>query len=90
PGCIAFTNNNNRVKAIASYGFSRPDIPKAFPTISSANTGWRGFGKFVQADKMIKVFMLSSFDKYWIPLKGYYKINTHPPYSEKIEALPGW
>ncbi len=90
PVCIAFTNNNNVVKAIASYGFSRPDIPKAFPVISFSNTGWRGFGKFVHADKMIKVFMLSSYDKYWVPLKGYYKINPHPPYSEKIEALPDY
>lgn len=88
PVCIAFTNHDNIVKAIASYGFSRTDIPKAFPEISSMNTGWRGFGKFVYTDKMIKVFMLSSYDKYWVPLKGYYRLNQHPPYSEKIEALP--
>ncbi len=90
PVCIAFTNHENVVKAISSYGFSRPDIPKAFPAITSTNTGWRGFGKFVPSDKMIKVFMLSSFEQYWIPLTGYYKLNQKTSYAEKIEALPNY
>ncbi|MCK5830724.1 MAG: hypothetical protein KAH20_10520 [Methylococcales bacterium] len=88
PVCIVFTNQDNIVRAIASYGISRPDIPKTIPSILSSQSGWHGYVKLNKSDKLIKVFMLSTFDQYWIPLTGYYQIIQQAPYFEKIDVFP--
>ncbi len=84
PLCIVLTNGGNIVKGIASYGLSRPDIPKLIPTILSAQTGWQGYGKIDSHDKLIKVYMLTTSNQYWIPLTGHYQINRQAPYFKKI------
>ncbi len=88
PTCIVITNNDNIVKGITHFGLSRPDIPKNLPSISSKNTGWKGYANVKLTDKVIKAYMLSSYDQYWIPIKGAYQIYPQRPYFQRIEMLP--
>jgi len=83
PICLAVTNHNNIVRGVAHYGLKRADIPKAISRVLSDDTGWQGYGKVHNHDKMIKVFMLTSIGR-WLQLDGRYQIGGQLPYYHKI------
>ena len=83
PACIVLTNQNNKVRGIASYGLERLDIAQTIPGVLSSYTGWQGYGKVYKHDKIIKVYMLTT-QKYWVALNGRFQIHHQPLEFQKI------